>query len=141
MASMTYFEIPDELWEKIESLFKSISSGRPGGHPDPNFRLLLSGILYRLKTGCQWHMIPRQYGSKSSLHEQYQRWVRHGIFKEILKIVSEEFDSLLGFDFEWQAMDGTLIQAPVRKKTRVRGTGRKPNGPGPQWQQNPSTCG
>lgn len=58
-------------------------------------------------------MIPKQYGSKSTLHEHYQRWVHAGFFQENLRIIATEFHSHAGFDFEWQPMDGSLIQAPV----------------------------
>ena len=61
-------------------------------------------------------MIPKHYGSKSALHEHYQRWVHAGIFEEILRIIASEYQTSVGFDFEWQSMDGSLIPAPARKK-------------------------
>ena len=117
MNKLTYFEIPDELWERIESLFDGFTRKKPGGITPIPFRTLLAGMLFKLKTGCQWSMVPKQYGSKSTLHEHYQQWVRAGIFAKILSIIAIEFHEKIGFDFEWQSMDGTLIQAPVRKKT------------------------
>lgn len=116
MEALTYHEIPDVLWERIEPLFSRFQRKKSGGSAPIPFRTLLAGMLYRLKTGCQWSMIPKLYGSKSTLHEQYQRLVHAGVFAEILHIVATEFHALSGFDFEWQAMDGSLVQAPVRKK-------------------------
>ena len=33
--------------------------------PTPD-RVVLSGILYRLRTGCQWEAIPKEFGSGST---------------------------------------------------------------------------
>jgi transposase len=130
MNEKIFFEIPDELWEKIEPLFSPFKRKRSGGSPPIPFRTLLSGMLYRLKTGAQWSMIPKQYGSKSTLHEHYQRWVHAGVFAEILRIITTEFHNHSGYDFAWQAMDGSLIQAPVRKKKPIRRDGSESNGQG-----------
>lgn len=131
METLTYQEIPDALWERIEPLFAHFIRTKPGGSAPTPSRTLLAGMLYRLKTGCQWSMIPEQYGSKTTLHEHYQRWVRTGVFARILERITAEFDDRLGFDFEWQAMDGSLVQAPVRKKKKhARG-----------WERIPQTVG
>lgn len=116
METLNYLEIPDTLWEKIEPLFSGLVRKKSGGSTPTPFRVLLAGMMYRLKTGCQWNMIPKHYGSKSTLHEHYQRWVHAGIFEEVLRIIANDYQTLVGFDFEWQSMDGSLIQAPVRKK-------------------------
>lgn len=112
------FDVPDALWEKIEPLLVPFRRKRSGGVPPTDFRRLLAGMLYQLKTGCQWSMIPKCYGSKSTLHEHFQKWTKAGVFSEIVSIAALNFDESVGFDFSWQSMDGTLIQAPVRKKER-----------------------
>ncbi len=58
-------------------------------------------------------MIPKCDASKSTLHEHYQRWA---LFKQIMEILATEYDQQLGFELEWQSMDGSLVQAPVREK-------------------------
>lgn len=126
MKTLTYHEIPDALWERIEPLFACFIRTKPGGSIPIPFRTLLAGMLYRLKIGCQWSMNPEQYGSKTTLHEHYQHWVRTGVFARILERITAEFDDRLGFDFEWQAMDGSLVQAPVRKKEACAGLGANP---------------
>ena len=116
MSTFTFLEIPGELWERIAPLFARFERKRSGGSTPTPFRILLAGMLYRLKTGCQWSMVPKQYGTRTTLHEHYQRWVHAGLFAEILSIIATEFHDHTGFDFEWQSMDGSLVQAPVRKK-------------------------
>ena len=77
---------------------------------------VLAGILYKCRTGCQWAMLPACYGSKSSVHEHFQRWNKAGIMAEIFRILLAEYGEKVGVDAQWQAMDGTLLQAPTRSQ-------------------------
>lgn len=101
---------------------------RSGGRKALDFRIILNGIFYVLKTGCQWGYLPACYGSKSTVHEHYQRWVAGGVFTEWFRLSATEYDELQGFDWTWQSMDGSLVQAPVRQThcLKEEGLGRNP---------------
>ena len=47
----------------------------------PDQRKALDGIIFINRTGCQWNALPRQFGSDSSVHRTYQRWVALGLFQ------------------------------------------------------------
>lgn len=51
---------------------------------------------------------PACYGSKSTVHEHFQRWT--GVMAEIFRIVLAEYREKVGVDAQWQAMDSTLLQ-------------------------------
>jgi putative transposase len=87
---------------------------KPGGSPPLEFRCILNGIFHLLKTGCQWGYLPACYGSKSAVHEHFQRWVHAGVFAKMFRLSVEGYQELNGIEWEWQAMDGALMQAPVR---------------------------
>lgn len=123
--SYDFTELPDSLWEKAEPLLEPFKRKRSGGSPATPFRSILNGIIFRLKTGCQWNMIPKCYGSKSVIHEHYRRWVSAGVFDQILMICLQEYQDKQGLDLSWQSMDGSLIQAPVRAKKRTERRTRK----------------
>ena len=59
---------------------------------------------------------PPAYGSKSTVHEHFQRWNKAGIMAEIFRILLAEYGEKVGVDAQWQAMDGTLLQAPTRSQ-------------------------
>jgi len=44
------------------------------GRPIVPFRKVLDGILYVLITGCQWKMLPEEYGSGFTCHRRFQEW-------------------------------------------------------------------
>jgi len=126
---MVYQEISDAVWSKVEPLLVPFRRKKSGGSPPVDFRRLLNGMFYLLKTGCQWSQIPAGYGSKSTVHEHFQKWVQAGVFAEIFRLQAEEYQTLHGIEWEWQAMDGTLVQAPVRGQSLClaeEGLGRNP---------------
>jgi transposase len=66
--------IPDELWDKKKVLPKEKSSKTVGRSIVP-YRKVLDGILYILRTGCQWKMLPKEHGSGSTIHRRFQEWI------------------------------------------------------------------
>jgi transposase len=57
----TIRRIPDDLWEEIKLLLPPEESNKTRGRPVISFRKVLDGILYILRTGCQWKMLPKEY--------------------------------------------------------------------------------
>lgn len=123
-------EISDKLWERIEPILEPFKRTFPGGSKPIPFRNIMNGIFYLLKTGCQWNMIPRCYGSKSTIHERFQFWVERGVFDKIFQLNLEEYEELKGIGWEWQSIDGSQIQAPVRGKKKSSSSEEK-LGPNP----------
>jgi transposase len=55
---------------------------------------VFNGILYLLKTGCQWRMLPKEYPKWRTVHEYFSIWRKIGegqeksILEEVLKKTS-----------------------------------------------------
>lgn len=107
-------EIPDELWELIEPILPPDKPPGTNGRPRVPNRTVLNGILYVLRTGCQWKMVPRQYSSGSTCHLRFQTWVRAGVFKRIWRVCLRHYDDLQGIDWRFQSLDGVIVSAPVK---------------------------
>ena len=75
--------IPDRLWEEIIAVLTAEKPSNTIGRPIVPFRNVMGGIVYVLRTGCQWKMLPGEYGSGSTRHRRFQEWVRLGIFKKM----------------------------------------------------------
>lgn len=115
--------ISDEFWEKIKSEILDTRTKRetgrtyrrkPGGGRKPvDPRPTLEGILYVLRTGCQWNAVPREYGSSSSLHRYFQAWAQAGFFERIWALGLQTYDDMEGIGWEWQSIDGSLVKAPL----------------------------
>jgi putative transposase len=107
----TLWEVPDDLWERIEPLLNEIDPPKATGRKRVNRRLVLDGIIFRLRTGCQWNHIPRVYGSDRTIHRVFQHWCRAGVFERMWAMLVAECDELGGVDWDWQAADTALGKA------------------------------
>jgi transposase len=64
--------IPDKLWDRISIMLPTEKSDKTVGRPAVPFRKVMDGIVYVPRTGCQWKMLPREYGSGSTCHRRFQ---------------------------------------------------------------------
>ena len=107
-------EIPDDLWNLIEPILPPNKPPGSNGRPRVLNRTVLNGILYVLRTGCQWKMVPRLYSSGSTCHLRFQTWVRMGIFERVWRVCLKHYDDLQGIDWRFQSLDGVIVSAPVK---------------------------
>jgi putative transposase len=107
----TLWEVPDGLWERIEPLLEKEDPPKPTGRKRVNRRRVLDGIIFRLRTGCQWNHIPHVYGDDSTIHRCFQHWCESGLFEKIWASLVKECDELKGVTWEWQAADAALGKA------------------------------
>ena len=70
----TVKRIPDELWDEIRLILPPEKPINTIGHPEVSFRKVLNDILYVLRTGCQWKMLPKEYEFSSTCHRRFQQW-------------------------------------------------------------------
>jgi len=78
------------------------------GRPRADLRLVLDGVVHRLRSGVQWERLPRRFGAKSTVHGWFQRFVRDGVLEEIWAILVAECDALGEVSWVWQAADGVM---------------------------------
>jgi putative transposase len=107
----TLWEVPDDLWERIEPLLNAEDPPRHMGRHRVDRRRVLDGIIFRLRTGCQWNHIPKVYGDDSTIHRYFQRWCRLGIFEKLWALIVRECEDLQALDWEWQAADTSMGKA------------------------------
>jgi transposase len=70
----TIIRIPDDLWNEIKNILPDEKPENTIGRPVVPYRKVLDGILYILRTGCQWKMLPKERGSGSTCHRRFQEW-------------------------------------------------------------------
>lgn len=118
----TIWEVPDALWRRVKRLLERAYPPKPTGRPRADFRRVLNGIVYRMRTGCQWNRLPRDFGDDSTVHRWFQRWCADGIFRKLWALLLSECDELGSVDWEWQAADGAMGKARFggRKSAPIR---------------------
>jgi putative transposase len=107
-----FAEIPDALWDQVEPLLPSQPAGPRRGRPPIPDRTVLSGIVYRLRTGSQWKALPAQFSSGSTCHARFQAWSEAGIFRRLFAKVVSFYDQVLGVEWAWASLDSAIVKAP-----------------------------
>jgi transposase len=105
--------ISDNLWNIINSTLPTEKPNNTVGRPIVPFRKVLNGILYVLRTGCQWKMLPSEFGSGSTCHRRFQEWVQLGIFKKMWIRLLKKYDDKKGIKWMWQSIDSISVKSPL----------------------------
>lgn len=86
------------------------------------------------RTGCHWHLIPRQLGASATVHDRCQPWRADGVVLRLWRASVLDDDALKGLHREWHAMDGAMTNAPLGgerlDRTRPTVARRGPGGAG-----------
>ena len=75
------FWLSDEAWSALEP---HLPYGKPG-KPRVDDRVVISGILHVLKTGCRWRDVPAAYGPPTTVYNRYNRWSQRRIWQRIFE--------------------------------------------------------
>jgi transposase len=110
----TIRNIPDDLWDEIKIILPSEKLDKTVGRPIVPFRKILDGILYVLRTGCQWKMLPKEYGSGSiTCNRRFQEWTVSKVFEKLWIRLLEVYDDIRGIRWKWLSLDSISIKAPL----------------------------
>ena len=120
--------VSDELWEFVEPLLPQEPPKPKGGRPRLDDRAALTGILFVLKSGIPWEMLPQEMGCGSGVTcwRRLKEWQEAGVWERLLSVL---LDRLGGDDqivWERASLDSAIIPAkrgPQRPERirRIRG--------------------
>jgi putative transposase len=69
----TIWQVPDELWNKIQPIIQQHDPPKHTGRKRIDPRAALDAIIFRMRTGCQWNSLPKNFPDDSSVHRTFQR--------------------------------------------------------------------
>lgn len=106
---------------------------RPGGgRKAMEPRKVFAGIVYVLRTGCQWKALPKsEFGAASSVHKYFLEWKKKGIFVKLWRKGLAEYDEMEGIAWSWQSIDGAMVKAPMAQEA----VGPNPTDRGKKWDE------
>jgi putative transposase len=107
----TIWEIPDDVWPLIQTILDEHYPAKRKGHRRVDLRRVLNGLIFRLRTGCQWNQLPARFGDDSTVHRHFQQWCQRGLLARLWAVLVETCDALGGVDWQWQAADAAMGKA------------------------------
>ena len=68
----TIIRIRDDLWNEIKIILSDEKLENTIGKPIVSYRKVFDRIMFVLRFGCQWKMLPKECGSDSTYHKRFQ---------------------------------------------------------------------
>ncbi len=77
-------DLTENQWLLIEKFLPTPkNTTSQGGRPSSNLRVVVNGIFYVNKTGCQWRMIPHEFGAWNTVYQYFNRWSKQGLWEVV----------------------------------------------------------
>src|SRR2546421_4693548 len=108
--------VPDALWEHLQPLLPPPPQRRfrfPGRKP-LDYRNILTGILFVLKTGIAWDDLPAELGCGcgKTCHHYLQLWHEAGVWRQLHALLLAELNGADQIDWERALIDASFAKAP-----------------------------
>ena len=107
-------DLTNKQWQLLEPhLPTEKERGRPR---TTDLREVVNPLLYMLRTGCQWDMLPEGFPPKSTVHDYFNAWKRDGTLDEINRVLREQVRTKSG---RKRLPSATIIDSQTSKTASV----------------------
>jgi transposase len=105
--------VPDELWELIAPLLPPESPKPKGGRPRVPDRNALTGILFVLKSGLPWEMLPQEMGCGAGMTcwRRLQAWHHTGVWHQLHAVLLAKLRAADKLDWSRAMVDSRSVRA------------------------------
>jgi transposase len=112
---MAHELVDDELWAEVEPLLPKPKARRrifPGRKPLDN-RKCLSGILFVLRSGIPWEMLPKEMGCGSGMTcwRRLHEWQEAGVWDRLHQVLLARLREADKLDFSRAVADSSSVRA------------------------------
>jgi transposase len=107
--------VSDELWAIIAALLPIEPPKPRGGRPRSiAARAALTGILFVLKSGIPWEMLPQEMGCGSGMTcwRRLRDWQKAGVWQRLHRVLLQRLSDAGRIDWERASLDSASVPAP-----------------------------
>ena len=78
-------DLSDKEWEKLEQCFaQSDPCGAGAKYPK---RQVVETIVYRLRGGCRWWVLPHDFPPWDTVYDHWRRWQKRGLWQGAVAVL------------------------------------------------------
>jgi transposase len=122
--------VPDELWEAVAPLLPKEPPKPKGGRPRVPDRAALCGIVFALRTGCPWRLLPKELGcgSGTTCWRRLRDWQEAGVWQRLHERLLNWLGDEAAIDWSRASVDSLSVRAKrgARLPGRTRLTAASP---------------
>ena len=117
--------VSDDLWEIIEPLLPSEPPKPKGGRPRVPDRRCLTGIVFVLKSGIPWEMLPQELGCGSGMTcwRRLRDWQEAGVWERLHRALLDRLGDADRIDWDRVCLDSA--SDPAKKGATTPGRTRR----------------
>ena len=107
--------LPDTLWAEIRDLFPVYEPSPRGGRPPTEARVVLTAMLFVLKTGIAWEDLPQEaFGcSYKTCVRRLAEWSNLGLWPRIHRVFLAKLRGADLLNWSRALVDSSLVKAPL----------------------------
>ena len=99
------------LWEQLALLLPPRKPNLKGGRPRADDRACLEGILYVLRSGGAWHLLPNDYPSYPTCWRRLREWTAQGVWSKLQKVLLQQLHDADGIEWKRAVIDSASVWA------------------------------
>lgn len=115
--------LPEELWTEIKPLLPPPPrASSKGGRPPVDNQAALKGIIFVLRSGVAWQMLPTEAFnvSGSSCWRRFHEWTVAGIWPKVHRRLLNRLGKEEGVDLQHAVVDSQSVRAVKGGRTPAR---------------------
>jgi transposase len=129
--------VSDQLWALLAPLLPSPRPRPKGGRPPVEDRKALAGIVFVLKSGIPWEMLPQEMGCGCGMTcwRRLRDWQRAGVWARLHRVLLDRLGAANAIDWSRCSLDSASVAAKrgARSPARTRPTAASPARSGTWW--------
>lgn len=105
--------VSDELWAVVEPLLPQERAKPKGGRPRISDRAALTGILFVLKSGIGWELLPQEMGCGSGMTcwRRLRDWQQAGVWERLHHTLLQRLADAEKLDWSRASLDSASVAA------------------------------
>jgi transposase len=117
--------LSDDLWREIEPLLPPPKPRPKGGRPPVPHRAALTGILFVLRSGIPWEMLPQEMGCGSGMTcwRRLRDWQEAGVWHRLHQVLLHRLGRADQIDWSRASLDSASVPAPGGRPNRPQSDG------------------